>query len=88
MPSFFREDLLERRAMALAVIHAAGDQHHGTRRIKADLGMLVIAPAARGDRGRHADTQQFASLFRGLAAFTAEIGKSAARSVERSSEST
>src|SRR5580704_3433897 len=35
---FFRQYLLERRAVALAVIHAPGHQHHTARRVEADPG--------------------------------------------------
>ena len=65
----FGEHLLECRAMALAVIHAAGHQHDAARRVEADLGMLVIAAARGGDGRRHADAQQLAALLRGRAAF-------------------
>ena len=60
----FREDLLERRAVALAVIHAAGDEHHRARGIEADFRMLVIAAAGRGDGGGDAAAQELAALAR------------------------
>src|SRR5437763_3060488 len=58
----FRQDLFEGRAVSLAVIHAAGDQHDPAGRIEADLGMLVVAPAGRRDRRRDADAEQLAPL--------------------------
>jgi hypothetical protein len=60
----FRQDLLEGRGMALAVIHAAGQQHDAARRVKADLGMLVIAPARGGNGGGNANAEQLATCSR------------------------
>src|SRR5215831_944181 len=45
----FGQDLLERRPVALTVIHAAGHQHHTARRVETDFSVLVVAAAARCD---------------------------------------
>src|SRR5262249_13359588 len=63
----FRQDLLKGRAVALAVIHAAGHQYDSTRWVETDLGMLVIAAAACGDGGRDPDAEQLAPAPRGVA---------------------
>ena len=44
--------------MTLAVVHTAGQQHNPARRVKADLGMLVVASAGRGAGGGHPDAEQ------------------------------
>ena len=56
-----RQHLLEGRRVALAVIHAAGQQHDAAGRVEADLGVLVVAPAGRRHRRRDADAEQFAA---------------------------
>jgi hypothetical protein len=53
MPSFSDNTCLN--VVALAVIHAAGDQNNGTGRIEANFGVLVVAPAAGGHGGGDAD---------------------------------
>src|SRR5207248_3659485 len=60
----FRQHLLERRAVPLAMIHAAGNQDDATGRIEADLGVLVIAAAGCRDRRRDADAEQFSMAAR------------------------
>ncbi len=68
MPSFSAQDLLEGRAVALAVIHAPRHQHDPAGRVEADFGMLVITPAGGGNGGRYAHSQKLAPLLRRLAA--------------------
>ena len=80
---FLRQHLLEGRAVTLAVIHAAGNQDDAARRIEADLGMLVIAPAGRRDRRRDADAEKLAAAARlGTALLDAVIGGEMQRVIE------
>jgi hypothetical protein len=62
-----RQHLLEDRAVALAVIHAAGDERDRARWVEAHLGEFIIAPAGRGDRGGDAEAEDLAALLGGLA---------------------
>src|SRR5580704_1034043 len=49
---------------AIAACPFAGHQHHTARRVEADFGVLVVAPAARRDRSRDADPVEHAAPLR------------------------
>src|SRR5262249_4099590 len=60
----FGQYLLECRTVTLVMIHTAGHQHDGTRRVEADFGMLVVAPAARRDCSCDAASVEHAASLR------------------------